>query len=175
MKTLFLIFFTSIFLFSCGFLTPNIPWEDRWAGSYCVTTNWEELNIPPDQISILCNLSEKYKTTLNEAQGLIFFTALMISLPNPEKTVPIIGDYVTRLKVFVAGTPGLSLIDLFLKVKMDADDPRYRIIKNMLNLGLMVTWGGDPMAKWILNEKDIYFLNAHFENILYQIGYEPNV
>jgi hypothetical protein len=176
MKTkLFLVFIVVPFLVSCAFFQPNIPWEDRWASSYCVTTDWTELNILPAEVSVLCNLSEKYQMTLNEAQGLVFFTAIMISLPDPEKTVPVIGEYVTTLKNFVAQSPGLSLADLFLKVRMDSANPRYRLIKNMLNLGLMNTWGADPMAKWILGEKDVYFLTAHLGNVLYQIGYQPKI
>jgi hypothetical protein len=159
----------------CAILKPNIPWEQRWATSYCVTTDWEKLGIPSEQRSVLCSLSEEYQVTLNEAQGIVFVTALLVSLPDPENTVPVLGEYITALKEFVETSGGLTLADLFLKVTIDSDSPRYQIMKNLLNIGIISTWGQNPMAKWILNDKDIYFLKAHFDNLLYQIGYKPKI
>jgi hypothetical protein len=172
---IYLGFFAALILVSCAMFLPNIPWEQRWEQSYCVTTDWAKLGIPETEVSILCSLSEKYKVTLNEAQGIVFITALLASIPNPEQTVPVIGDYVTSLKEFISGNVGISLADLFLKVTIDAENPRYMLMKNLLNIGIISTWGADPMAKWMLNQKDIYFLTAHFDNLLYQIGYNPNV
>lgn len=159
------------FFISCAIISPDIPWEERWASSYCVTTDWDALEIDPASPSVLCNLSQKYQVTLNEAQGVIFLTTLLASLPDPEKTVPIIGEYVTNMKQFLVDNPAISLADLLLKVTVDTDNPRYHILKQLLNIGIISTWGQDPMAKWILYKKDYYFLNAHFDNILYQIGY----
>lgn len=173
MKKLILI--ASIFLFGCAMFQPNIPWEERWANDYCNTTNWEELMIPPQDTSVLCSLAEKYQTTLKEAEGLVFMTALLISIPDPESTVPIIGDYVITLKTAVAESPTMTLADLFMKIAIDSENPRFHLIKNFLNIALMSQWGADPMAAWILSQKDTYFLNAHFEKVLYMIGYKPNV
>jgi hypothetical protein len=175
MKLLLTVILTSIFFIGCAMFQPNIPWEQRWEQSYCVTTDWSQLEIDPNSMSILCSLSEKYQVTLNEAQGIIFITALLASLPDPEETTPVLGEYVVKLKTFVAQNAGLTLADIFLEVTMDAENPRYRIIKNLLNIGIISTWGNDPMAKWILGEKDRYFITAHLDNLLYQIGYNPNV
>jgi hypothetical protein len=123
----------------------------------------------------LCSLSEKYQVTLDEAQGIIFITALLVSIPDPEKTTPMIGEYVTSLKGFMVGNTSISLADLFLKVTMDTDDPRYAIIKSLINVAIISTWGADPLAKLVLSPKDLYFVNAHLNNLLYQIGYNPNV
>lgn len=160
---------------ACAIFTPNIPWEQRWEQSYCVTTDWGKLGIPAGQVSVLCSLSEKYQVTLNEAQGIVFVTALLVSLPDPEESVPVLGGYITSLKDFVSGNVGITLADLFLKVTLDSNNPRYMIMKNLLNIGIISTWGADPMANWILNAKDVYFLTAHFDNLLFQIGYKPNV
>lgn len=175
MKKLTALLLSLIFLTACSVLQPNIPWEDRWNQSYCVTVDWEKLNIPASETSVLCSLSEKYRVTLNEAQGIIFITALLISIPDPEESTPVLGKYITSLKEFVSGSTSIALADLFLKVTIDSDNPRYLIIKNLLNVGIISTWGADPMAKWILKQKDIYFLTAHFDNLLYQIGYTPNI
>ncbi len=163
------------YLLSCSMIKPDIPWEQRWAQSYCMTTDWEKLNIPADQISILCNLSAKYQVTLNEAQGIVFMTVLLASLPDPEDTVPVIAEYTIKLKEYVTNNTGVTLADLFLKVMVDSENPRYHIVKQLLNIGIIETWGRDPLANFILNDKDKYFLNAHFDNILFQIGYNPKV
>lgn len=174
-KLMPILLLTVSLLFGCAIFNPNIPWEDRWATSYCVTTDWARLGIDPNAVSILCNLSEKTKITLNEAQGIVFVTALLASLPNPEKNVPVLGEYVTKLKTFTVEADDLTLSGLFLKVTMDTDNPRYNILKNLLNIGIISTWGSDPLAKLVLSEKDIYFLTAHFDNLLYQIGYKPEL
>jgi len=169
MKKLFIIAIAVAIVTGCAGM--QIPWEDRWANDYCNTIDWSAQSVDPTSGSILCNLAEKHQITLREAQGIVFWLAALGTIVDQDVATKI-GEYTMKAETYLQ-TPSLTLAGFFGMITSDSQDPRYAMLGNLINYSVFTVWGNDPLADYILQPKDMWFLRAHLQNVRNMVGYTP--